>query len=476
MIPLVEAAPRDRVALLEPERGRTVTYGDLVALVDTAADRLLAATDRRALVFLAPSTDVGGVVWYLACLRAGCPVALLEPSAEALSPVVEAYGPDLLVLPEALEPPAGYVRVPGGDDEDAYRVWRAVRAAAAPALHPELAALLTTSGSTGNPKLVRLTAANLASNAMAIREYLALDGAERAIQSLPMHYAYGLSVLNSHLAAGASLVLTPHSFMRPEFWRSVDEMGCTSFAGVPYMYQTLHRLRFNPAKHPGLRTFTQAGGALRLDLTAHFRDVTAAAGARFFVMYGQTEATARISYVPPLRLVDKIGSIGVAIPGGALSLRPVDGSDGMEEIVYQGPNVMLGYAESAADLALGDVQQGLLATGDLGRVDADGFYSVVGRLKRFAKLFGRRVNLEDIERFVEARAPVNAAAVDGGDQVILYVASDREVAPEPIVGQVARFLGVPPKAVALRAIDAIPMTVAGKKNYKALEGLERVAS
>lgn len=476
MIELLDAAPRERIALLEPERRRMVTYGELARLVDTAAARLGAAAGGRALVFLAPASDVEGVVWYLACLQAEMAVCLLEPSPDALTPVVSAYAPTLVVAPATLSAPDGYRQVESSETDQPYVLWSRRDEMAPSELHPDLAALLTTSGSTGNPKLVRLTGRNLASNATAIREYLQLNGDERAVQSLPMHYAYGLSVLNSHLAAGASIALTPHSFMRPEFWSAVDELACTSFAGVPYMYQTLHRLRFNPSKHPSLRTFTQAGGALRLDLTSHFRDVTAVAGARFFVMYGQTEATARISYVPPDRLADKIGSIGVPIPGGELALRPVEGTDGLEEIVYAGPNVMMGYADSAADLRAGDVQHGVLQTGDLGCVDEDGFFSVVGRLKRFAKLFGRRVNLEDIERFVEARVPVSAAALDGGDRVILYIASESDVSSEPLVGQVARFLGVPPKAVTLRAIDAIPMTVAGKKNYKALEGVERVAS
>ena len=123
--------------------------------------------------------------------------------------------------------------------------------------------LLTTSGSTGSPKLVRLTAPEPGIQRPRHRDYLGLGPGERAVQSLPMHYSYGLSVLNSHLVAGATVVLTPHSFMRPEFWRDADEAGATSFAGVPYMYETLHRLRFDPARHPTLRTFTQAGGALR---------------------------------------------------------------------------------------------------------------------------------------------------------------------------------------------------------------------
>ena len=186
---------------------------------------------------------------------------------------------------------------------------------------------------------MRLTARNLEANASAIAEYLALGPGERAIQSLPMHYSYGLSVLNSHLLAGGTVVLTPHSFMRPEFWRDVDEQGATSFAGVPYMYETLHRLRFDPARHPTLRTFTQAGGALRRDLITHFHTGCRAAGARLVVMYGQTEATARISYVPPAAAGRKDRrDRGRRFPAAGCALEPLEGGEGSAaEMVYEGP-------------------------------------------------------------------------------------------------------------------------------------------
>ena len=366
MIDLVEASPRERIALLEPEHRRSVTYGELIGLVDDAATRLVALMGGRGLVFLALGSDVDGVVLYLACLRARLPVCLLDAAADPLARVAAVYAPSLLALPDGLAAPSGYTACRDTEVSATYTLWLRDADDAPADLHQDLAVLLTTSGTTGNPKLVRITPSNLASNAMAIREYLGLTPGERAVQSLPMHYSYGLSVLNSHLAAGASIALTPHSFMRPEFWSVVDEHTCTSFAGVPYMYQTLQRLRFSPGRHGSLRTFTQAGGALRHDLVEHFREATAATGARFFVMYGQTEATARISFVPPQRLVEKVGSIGVPIPGGALSLSPVDDADGLEEIVYRGPNVMMGYAERADDLRLGDLQQGVWRPAILG--------------------------------------------------------------------------------------------------------------
>jgi acyl-CoA synthetase (AMP-forming)/AMP-acid ligase II len=457
----------DRLALIAPAQDARLTYAELAARVDELAERLLAMVEGRRLVFLAPGPDVQAVLLYLACLRAGLPLCLAEPQPDPLARLARTYRPALVLAPETLGTPEGWL--PATSPVAGYSAARATPSEAQ-ALHPDLALLLTTSGSTGSPKLVRLAARNLESNARAITEYLELGPGERAVQSLPMHYSYGLSVLNSHLVAGGTVVLTPHSFMRPEFWRDADEQRATSFAGVPYMYETLHRLRFDPGRHPALRTLTQAGGALRRDLIVHFHSRATQAGARLVVMYGQTEATARISYVPPERLSEKVGAIGVPIPGGRLRLEPLDGGEGQAaQLVYQGGNVMLGYAETPADLGLGDVQQGELRTGDLATVDDEGYFTVVGRLKRFAKLFGRRVSLEDVERELESAFPVRAIATDAGERLAVHVAADGAVRDDTLVAHLARFLAVPPAAIAVRRVDELPLTTTGKKDYKAAE-------
>ncbi|MEA2722724.1 MAG: hypothetical protein QOH59_495 [Gemmatimonadales bacterium] len=457
----------DRLALVAPAQNARLTYAELGTQVDAVAEWLRGALPERRLVFLAPGPDIQAVLLYLGCLRAGLPVCLAEPQPEPLARLSRAYRPALVLAPETLATPEGWTA--GPSPVPGYAAAIAQRSAEQ-TLHPELALLLTTSGSTGSPKLVRLTPRNLESNAVAIAEYLGLGPGERAVQSLPMHYSYGLSVLNSHLVAGGTVVLTPHSFMRPEFWRDAAEERATSFAGVPYMYETLHRLRFDPARHPTLRTFTQAGGALRRDLIAHFHAAASGARARLVVMYGQTEATARISYVPPERLSEKVGTIGVSIPGGRLRLEPLEGGGASPaELVYEGPNVMMGYAETPADLALGDVQRGLLRTGDLATVDDEGYFTVVGRLKRFAKLFGRRVSLEDVERELESVFPVHAIATDAGERLALHVAVDGSVGDQDLVAHLAHFLAVPPAAIFVHRVAELPRTATGKKDFKAAE-------
>lgn len=454
------------VALLMADSGHAVRYGELDEWIE-ANRQLLRGLPRPALAFqFAPNSD-GAVASYLACLAEGVPLGLGEPAITSRTRVIEAYLPSALILPAKETAPEQY-EIVGGMSGGELRLWRRSSGAYHVTPHRDLALLLATSGSTGDAKFVRLSLANLQANARSISTYLGLEPGEIAIQSLPLHYSYGLSVLNSHLLAGAAVALTSHSFIRPEFWRVVDDCSCTSFAGVPYMYETLHRLRLQPTRRSALRTLTQAGGHLRVDLVRHFNDSAKGNDARFFVMYGQTEATARIAYVPPDRLADKIGTIGIAIPGGELWLEPVDGDATVQQLHYRGANVMLGYATGPLDLARGDDQRGVLATGDLAERDADGFFRLTGRLARFAKLFGKRINLAGIEAEVEKMFSIRTAALDGGDRLrVLLEGSDEPVAAK-VRAYLADWLGVPPLALNVVLITQIPLTASGKKDYKAL--------
>jgi acyl-CoA synthetase (AMP-forming)/AMP-acid ligase II len=454
-------------AVIDAAAGRSFSYGELIAMIEHAADQLSRTTS--CLHFVVCSNTPASLIAYLGCLEAGVPVCLLDGAkAPAAHKIIAAYTPGVVLCGAEMEPPPGYDNrgaIAGG-------YVRYQGPAQDRPIHGDLALLLTTSGSTGDPKLVRLTRRNIVSNALAIVEYLRLDPSERSVQSLPMSYSYGLSLIHSHLAAGGTIVLTPHSFLRPEFWSDFDAHKCTSFAGVPHMYETLKRLRFDPAKHPSLRSMTQAGGKLAEPMIQWFSDAAERTRTRFYVMYGQTEATARISYVPPEVLAQKVGSIGVAIPGGTLSLAAVDDTPGMEELVYSGSNVMMGYADGPESLACGDVQQGVLRTGDLARMDGDGFCYIIGRLKRFAKLFGKRVNLMDVENAVESRYGLRAAAVDaGGDHLLLFCETRGTPPADDIVMEIAGHLGVPPNAVRIRSIDELPMTPSGKKDYAAIARL-----
>jgi acyl-coenzyme A synthetase/AMP-(fatty) acid ligase len=344
---------------------------------------------------------------------------------------------------------------------------------AAISIHPELRVMLSTSGTTGSPKFVRLTEANLDANATSIATYLDLTAGERPIASLPIHYSYGLSVLHSHLLVGATIVFSEHSVMRPEFWRDFAAHECTSFAGVPYAYGMLERTGFRDRDLPSLRMMTQAGGRMAKEMILRYHEHLTARGARLVVMYGQTEATARISYVPPTALPAKAGSIGIAIPGGTLTVVDEDGlpvaPGAAGELLYEGPNVMLGYAEHPGDLARGDDLGGRLLTGDLGYVDPDGFSYVTGRSKRIAKVFGLRVNLDEIEAALPGHGPV--AAVSGAEQIVIFTVGSDGADSVSMTQSLSRMFNLNPRAFVIREIDALPLLDSGKVDYRVLGAL-----
>ncbi len=459
---------RNEPALAVEAEGATLSYRELGERVAAIRAQLRECTTGQ-LVFLFASNSVSWVATYLACLADKIPLGLGEAAPASRDRVIEVYQPGVVALAVGdTDSPNGYSRaqeLAGGE----LVLWRRIAPPPAMQFHPELALLLATSGSTGDAKLVRLALRSIEANARSIAEYLSIGPTDIAVQSLPLHYSYGLSVLNSHLVAGASVVLTRHSFMRPEFWQTVRARGCTSFAGVPYMYETMRRLRIDPTVDCAVRTLTQAGGHLAPEAAQYFNELACARGGRFFVMYGQTEATARISYVPAERLAERPGTIGVAIPEGELSLRPVLDQPGAQELIYCGPNVMLGYATSVADLARGDELGGELATGDLAERDADGFFRIVGRLGRVAKLFGKRVNLASIETEVEAQAGTRAAVVADGNVLRIILEGAQASATDAVRSHLANWLGVPPPTFRFEWLAQLPMTASGKKDYKALK-------
>ncbi|TDE50956.1 long-chain fatty acid--CoA ligase [Nonomuraea mesophila] len=414
--------------------------------VDRTAEAL--ARLRPGPLFCGMRNNLASVLRYLAAWRCGRPIALLDPDLPVgvLADLAGRFQPAALLgfthVADGSSPRAASPRGGGG----------------APQPHPDLAVLLATSGSTGNPRLVRLSRRAVLANAAAIATALSIEPAEVAPTSLPLHYSYGLSVLNSHLLAGASVVLTEAGLLERSFWADLDAHRCTSLAAVPYQYEMLRRLRYDRAEHPALATLTQAGGRLSEELTKEF----AAQADRFFVMYGQTEATARIAVMPPDRLAGRPGSAGLAVPGGRLSI-----DDG--QVVYHGPNVMMGYAESAADLARGDDLGGVLRTGDLGRLDSEGFLYVTGRLRRIAKIFGVRVNLDDVERLLPGPGP--AAATSGDDRVTVWTEGLDAAGCARLARRLGAELRVHWSGFDVRSVDRLPLLANGKIDYRALESL-----
>lgn len=423
-------------------------YGDLRDRIDARRNEL---GPTRRLVMVAGANEVEPIVTYLAALEGGHPVLFVDGDltrpggADHRNGLVERFDPDV---------------VAAGDDG-----WELVerRAGTRHELHPDLALLASTSGSTGSPKLVRLSRDNLLSNAVAIGDYLNLGEGDRAATTLPLHYCYGLSVVNSHFVAGGSLMLTSRSVVEEPFWEEFGAAGATSFAGVPYTFDLLEASGFERRTIPSLRYITQAGGRLHPDRVRRFAALGRERGFEFTVMYGQTEATARMAYLPPRLAETAAGAIGIPIPGGRFRIDEPS-AEGVGELVYDGPNVMMGYATEPADFAAGRTVDEL-RTGDLARRRPDGLFEIVGRASRFVKVFGLRIDLDRVERLLDADGmPVRAASSD--ERLLLFVTAARLV--DRARERAMEITGLPAHVMRVHVVAEFPRTASGKPDTAAL--------
>ena len=446
------------------EDGTVISYTDLCK-----ETKSLAATVNQGLVFVLCTNTIGSLVGYVSFINNNTPILLLDgqKDIDIIKYLIQHYSPRYLWMPSIRFSELG-TGIPRYEYQNYTLVEMPFRAAE---IHSDIALLLTTSGSTGSPKLVKLSKANIISNAESIAEYLDITSSERPITSLPMYYSYGLSVINSHLIKGATILLTDKAVIQKEFWEFAKRERATSIAGVPYTYEMLRRLRFFKMDLPYMKTLTQAGGKLNAKIVEEFIRNAEECGKRFFVMYGQTEATARMSYLPQEHALEKYSSIGIAIPGGSFFLMDINGNEIIDhdvdgELIYKGPNVSLGYAENIADLSIGDENHGVLHTGDIARRDADGYYYITGRMKRFVKVWGNRCNLDAIEQLVK-NITTNCACAGVDDKITVFVT---EAGLEnKIINYLSNKMGLNIRAFAVKVVASIPQNASGKILYAELQ-------
>jgi acyl-coenzyme A synthetase/AMP-(fatty) acid ligase len=427
------------------------------------------------LVFLFASNDVSTVVGLLAAWSTRMPVALLDPhlSAESVERLIRTYRPEIVLGREVTSENPRYHSVSiehalGAD------VVNFARAPCQSTINPDLALLLSTSGSTGSPKFVRLARGAVIANARQIARALSIDAMDVGIGHLPLHYSYGLSVVTSHFFAGASIALTHAQVTEPALWRRIAEDSGTHFPGVPFHYSVLDRLSIKRTVPSSVRTFTQAGGHLDHGTRLRCYRAISERGGRFYIMYGQTEAGPRITTLQSDDFPTYSTTVGTALEGGRLSIIDDNGvpqpANVEGKVAYQGPNVMMGYATDREHLALPDSQSGRLETGDRGVLSEEGFLTLTGRTQRFAKIAGLRIALDEIEACLGSSGSV--AALAPNDRIVLYV--HKSVAPEvkSMAAQLAQRLRLPSTVFVTKPVDSIPLKSSGKIDYKALELLE----
>jgi len=456
---------------LKDTSGMCMSYGELGQAGDEIAEKI----GKRCLVFSLCMNSIGSVVGYTAFIRHHIVPVLLSAhlDRELFYSLYETYQPDYIWYPQEI--PMDHEHLQGEIilEKYGYYLLKPESCHSRADLYPELGLLLTTSGSTGSPKLVRQSYQNIYKNAEQIVEYLHIDNTERPITTLPMNYTYGLSIINSHLMAGATVFLTDSTIMQKEFWVFLKEEKCTSFGGVPYTYEMLDKLQFYRMELPSLKTLTQAGGKLNVELHRKFAEYACKNGKNFVVMYGQCEATARMAYLPPQYSVEKQGAMGIPIPDGRLELwdeggRIITEPDKTGELIYKGENVTLGYALCREDLSKGDEFGGILHTGDLAKFDEDGFFYIVGRKKRFLKIFGNRVNLDEAEHLIKKAYQDVECACSGVDDKLCLFLTDYKKAEE-IREFVSEKTGLNKTAFKVKIVDIIPKNEAGKVLYSELD-------
>lgn len=453
---------------LKDENGTELTYSEM----DNICSIIRQKAGKRCLVISFCTNTIGAIAGYTAFLNGNIVPMLLNAhlDKDLRDNLLSLYKPAYLWAPD-------FMKEDFGGCETVYSVYgySLLQMPGAPdtELYDELGLLLTTSGSTGSPKFVRQSYKNISSNAASIAEYLALDESERPVTMLPMNYTYGLSIINSHLLVGATILVTEYTLMQKEFWKFVKQEKATSFSGVPYTYEMLDKLKFFRMELPCLKSMTQAGGKLQPELHKKFAEYALRENKKFVVMYGQCEATARMAYLPPEKSLEKYGSIGIAIPGGKLSLadtagNPIREADTVGELIYEGENVTLGYAECREDLRKADEQHGILQTGDMARADSEGYFYIVGRKKRFLKVYGNRVNLDEIDTMLKSKYPGLECASGGRDDLVYIFVTDETYSQE-IPGYISEKTKLNPKAFRIKVIEEIPKNDAGKTLYKELE-------
>lgn len=427
------------------------TYAQLLSATEVVSGRLAGLNPGSRVAILLKNSPQYAAAYY-GTLAAGCVAVPLNAQERAgvLARQVEHSGARVLIgddtqkewaaLCSLISPGTEIISVTADHHQDSAE--RFVQELDAPSsdaastaeMEPDqLAVILYTSGTTGRPKGVMLSHGNILSNARAIIAYLRLTASERGLCVLPFHFSYGSSVLNSHLLCGATLLLEDNLAYPHVTLERIQNDAVTGFAGVPSTFALLlGRCHLEDYDLGSLRYITQAGGAMPRATIERLRAATP--GIEIFIMYGQTEATARLTYLPPSRLDDKMGSVGVPIEGVEIDIRDdQDGSVPAEttgEICARGPNVMLGYWRDpvATDKVL---RGGWLRTGDLGHCDEDGYIYIDGRIVEMIKTGAFRVSPQEIEETISRLADVQEVAVCGIPDDMLGQAILAVIIPKP---------------------------------------------
>lgn len=456
----IDKQDKDSLALIDNEGGR-ITYKELSELMNEIGSHVTS----RSLVFILCKNIVGSVAGYLGFVEHDAvPVTLNSKiDNDLLNSLISIYTPAYIWTPvdeaerfayEKIYKCNGYVLF--RTEYDLYPI------------NDKIQICMTTSGSTGSPKLVRYKKGNLEANAKNVAVAFGWSNEERPICDLGMQYTMGLNVINTHLYVGATVLLTTYNLLSGEFWEYIKKERGTNFTGVPFSYDIFYRLHFERMNLPDLHTLSQGGGKLtdaRFRQLAEFANRT---GRRFIASFGTTETSARMACLPSELALTKVGSIGRAIPEGELFLIDEKGHVLSEimaegELCYKGPNVTMGYAVCKEDLLKDDEFNGIYHTGDLARRDEDGCYYVTGRLSRFLKLLSYRVSLDQSEQLIQQEFGIECACSGTDQRMNIYITE--EAKKEEVLDFIARKTKLYKSLFNVYIVDHILRNDTGKIKY-----------
>jgi len=403
------------------EKNEFITYEKLTNYIDKFSKNIR----NKSLVFIICKNNLESIVSYLSFMKSKCVISLLDEniSEKSLQNLIKNYRPEYIFFDKKrkinLENYSSTYSFYNHEllvSKKKYRI----------KLNNQLSLLISTSGSTGTSKFVRQSNKNLHNNTKIICDYLSISEKDTTITTLPMSYVYGLSIINTHLYSGSSIVLNSKSLVEKDFWKSLQKNKVTNFGGVPYTYSILERINLNNFNLKYLRYTTQAGGKLNKITAKNILNKYKNLNIKLCIMYGAAEATARMSYVPFSDIKNKISSIGKPINGGKFFIidqneRRVTKPNIIGELYYKGKNVCLGYANSYKDLSKGDTNKGILRTGDLAYKDKGGYYYIAGRKDRYIKIYGLRVNLQELEEIIFDFGVENMCVEEKLNKILIYV-------------------------------------------------------
>ena len=455
-----------RIAVIDRD---TFTYNELLILADRLGNKITKKTS----TFLICNNSYEFLASYVGLLRSKSIFFLINNSInnKRLKYLINLYKPKYILVPKEKNIP--YTKlIEIFNLNNKYKLFE-TNYKKKQNIDNKLALLMSTSGSTGSPKFVKLSHLNLIDNAKKIAKYLKIKYIDRPITTMQPSYSYGLSIINSHLIKGASIIMTECTLFEKTFWDIFKKNKATTFGGVPYIYEILKRLKFNKINLPSLNYITQAGGKMNKALLTYFIKISEEKKIKFYVMYGATEATARMSYLDWKFVKNKFGSIGKPLPEGKFYIRDdknkiIKKSNAVGELIYEGKNVMLGYAENIRDLNTESLKIKKLTTGDLAKRDKDGFYYITGRKNRYLKMFGLRINLDEVEQLIKSQ-DIDSACLGNDDNLKIFITNSNKV--KFIINFINENLGINKSHMSITVVNKIPRNQDGKILYSNLQNL-----